>query len=115
MTYSAEMSDFISNDIKKFPRLKSRQEFTPCSKSKGIIIPAFTSQSTKILFFIKVFFESGTEKNNTVFTAGFQVLKELAFEMIYFDGKKVSRLSPPVPDKNNPKIHKWYLGAEYSF
>lgn len=45
----------------------------------------------------------------------YQALKELAFELIYFDGKKVSRLSPPVPDKGNPKIHKWYLGAEYSF
>ena len=115
------------------------------------------------------FFESGTEKNNSVFTAGFdykfnrhwtlgaiysagnfsawlayrqagrigsyrpaykgvgfgergteigvryQALKDLAFEVIYFDGNKVSRLSPPAPDKDNPKIHKWYLGAEYSF
>ena len=45
----------------------------------------------------------------------YQALKDLAFELIYFDGKKVSRLSPPAPDKGKPKIHKWYLGAEYSF
>ena len=57
----------------------------------------------------------GFGERGTEFGIRYQALKNLAFEVIYFNGKKVSRLSPPVPDKDKPKIHKWYIGAEYNF
>lgn len=44
-----------------------------------------------------------------------QLLDNLALKLIYFDGKKISRLSPPAEDRARPDINNFFIGIEYEF
>ena len=47
--------------------------------------------------------------------ARYNVLENVSMETIYFNGKKISKLAPPAPDADKPKIHKFYLSLNYEF
>ena len=44
-----------------------------------------------------------------------QFLDNLALTAVYFDGVKISRLSPPAEDRPQPDIHNFFIGLEYTF
>ena len=44
-----------------------------------------------------------------------QLLDNLALKLIYFDGKKISKLSPPAEDREKPNISNFLIGIEYEF
>ena len=44
-----------------------------------------------------------------------QLFENCALNLIYFNGHKVSKLAPPAPDQEKPKINQWHFGIEYEF
>ncbi len=43
------------------------------------------------------------------------LLDDLALQVVYFAGRKISKITSPANSAELPHIHKWYLGLSYDF